>query len=76
MRISKAAADKANQVADATAFPAGSMIYQCNAVGTPIGYALAMGKSALYYAKGAVSTNRSSIMTISQMRVMTLTCQL
>lgn len=48
----------ANQVADATAFPAGSMIYQCNAVGTPIGYALAMGKSALYYAKGAVSNEQ------------------
>ena len=30
------------------------MIYQCNADGTPIGYALAMGKSALYYAKGSV----------------------
>ena len=44
----------ANQVADATAFPSGSMIYQCNADGTPIGYALAMGKSALYYAKGSV----------------------
>ena len=39
---------------DATEFPAGTMIYQSNSVGTPIGYALAMGKSALYYAKGAV----------------------
>lgn len=43
-----------SQVANGTAFPTGSMIYQCNAVGTPIGYALAMGKSALYYAKGSV----------------------
>ena len=47
-----------NQEADGTAFPAGSMIYQCNADGTPIGYALAMGKSALYYAKGAVSNEQ------------------
>lgn len=47
-----------NQVADATAFPAGSMIYQANADGTPIGYALAMGKTALYYAKGAVSNEQ------------------
>ena len=44
----------ANQVADATAFPSGSVIYQANILGTPIGYALAMGKSALYYAKGSV----------------------
>jgi N4-gp56 family major capsid protein len=47
-----------NQVSNGTAFPAGSMIYQCNAAGTPIGYALAMGKSALYYAKGAVSNEQ------------------
>lgn len=32
----------------------GTMLYQCNSIGTPIGYALAMGKSALYYAKGSV----------------------
>lgn len=37
---------------------AGTMFYQCNAVGTPIGYALAMGKTALYYAKGAVSNEQ------------------
>lgn len=48
----------ANQVADGTAFPAGSMIYQANDVGTPVGYALAMGKTALYYAKGAVSNEQ------------------
>ena len=34
--------------------PAGSVIYQANSAGTPIGYALAMGKTALYYAKGGV----------------------
>jgi hypothetical protein len=32
----------------------GTMVYQANSEGTPIGYALAMGKSALYYAKGSV----------------------
>lgn len=47
-----------NQVGDVTAFAAGSMIYQCNVAGTPIGYALAMGKTALYYAKGAVSNEQ------------------
>ena len=36
------------------AFPAGSTFVQCNSIGTPIGYALSMGRSALYYAKGAV----------------------
>ena len=35
-------------------FSAGATFYQCNAIGTPIGYALAMGRNALYYAKGAV----------------------
>jgi N4-gp56 family major capsid protein len=34
--------------------PVGTIIYQANSAGTPIGYALAMGKSALYYAKGGV----------------------
>jgi N4-gp56 family major capsid protein len=47
-----------NQAGAGTAFPAGSMIYQCNVAGTPVGYALAMGKSALYYAKGAVSNEQ------------------
>lgn len=36
----------------------GTIFYQCNALGTPIGYALAMGKTALYYAKGAVSNEQ------------------
>tara|TARA_Y100001963_G_scaffold159414_1_gene262982 strand:+ start:12638 stop:14146 length:1509 start_codon:yes stop_codon:yes gene_type:complete len=35
-------------------FPANSTFVQCNESGTPIGYALAMGKSAMYYAKGSV----------------------
>lgn len=35
-------------------FPAGSLFVQANSLGTPIGYALAMGKDALYLAKGAV----------------------
>ena len=39
-------------------YPTGSVIYQCNVAGTPIGYALAMGRSALYYAKGAVSNEQ------------------
>lgn len=36
------------------AFPAGSLFVQANAEGTPIGYALAMGKDALYMAKGSI----------------------
>jgi len=40
--------------ANSKAFPKGTMFYQANAIGTPIGYALAMGEGALYYAKGAV----------------------
>ena len=45
-----------NEVTDTApaAGPAGTIVYQCNSLGTPIGWALAMGKSALYYAKGAV----------------------
>lgn len=31
-----------------------TVFYQCNSIGTPIGYILAMGENALYYAKGAV----------------------
>jgi len=45
-------------LAVAGTIPAGTVIYQCNSLGTPIGYALAMGKSALYYAKGAVSNEQ------------------
>lgn len=36
------------------AFNQGATFVQANAVGTPIGYALAMGKDAMYYAKGSV----------------------
>ena len=32
----------------------GSLFVQANSVGTPIGYVLAMGKDALYYAKGKI----------------------
>ena len=35
-------------------FPAGSLFVQANSEGTPIGYALAMGKDALYMAKGSI----------------------
>ena len=35
-------------------FAAGSMFVQANELGTPIGYALAMGKDALYFAKGSI----------------------
>ena len=45
-------------LAATSTIPAGTVIYQCNALGTPIGYALAMGKTALYYAKGAVSNEQ------------------
>ena len=30
------------------------MFVQANSLGTPIGYALAMGKDALYFAKGSI----------------------
>ena len=36
------------------AFAAGSLFVQANAIGTPIGYALAMGKDAMYFAKGKI----------------------
>jgi N4-gp56 family major capsid protein len=36
------------------AFPAGSTFVQANSIGTPIGYAMAAGRDALYYAKGSV----------------------
>ena len=36
------------------AFNSGAMFVQANAIGCPIGYALAMGKDALYYAKGKI----------------------
>jgi N4-gp56 family major capsid protein len=39
-------------------FGDGSLICQANAIGTPIGYALAMGEGALYYAKGSVSNEQ------------------
>ena len=35
-------------------FSKGATFVQANAVGTPIGYALALGKDAMYYAKGSV----------------------
>ena len=36
------------------AFSAGSLFVQANEIGTPIGYALAMGKDAMYFAKGKI----------------------
>jgi hypothetical protein len=36
------------------AFAQGAMFVQANELGTPIGYALAMGKDAMYYAKGKI----------------------
>ena len=36
------------------AFSQGALFVQANIVGTPIGYALAMGKDAMYYAKGKI----------------------
>ena len=36
------------------AFAAGSLFVQANEIGTPIGYALAMGKDAMYFAKGKI----------------------
>jgi len=60
-RVDNAAAGNANDVfADGTtvkagnAFSAGALFVQANALGTPVGYALAMGKDAMYYAKGKI----------------------
>ena len=36
------------------AFNAGALFVQANELGTPIGYALAMGKDAMYFAKGKI----------------------
>jgi N4-gp56 family major capsid protein len=36
------------------AFAAGALFVQANEIGTPIGYALAMGKDAMYMAKGKI----------------------
>jgi N4-gp56 family major capsid protein len=41
-------------VKSGNAFSAGAMFVQANAIGTPIGYALAMGKDAMYMAKGKI----------------------
>ena len=35
-------------------FSAGALFVQANEIGTPIGYALAMGKDAMYFAKGKI----------------------
>ena len=35
-------------------FNAGAVFVQANSIGTPIGYALAMGKDAMYFAKGKI----------------------
>ena len=35
-------------------FKAGALFVQANSLGTPIGYALAMGKDAMYFAKGKI----------------------
>lgn len=40
--------------ADDNAFNSGAMFVQANEIGTPIGYALAMGKDAMYFAKGKI----------------------
>ena len=41
-------------VKSGNAFSAGAMFVQANDLGTPIGYALAMGKDAMYMAKGKI----------------------
>ena len=42
------------KVKSGDAFNAGAMFVQANSIGTPIGYALAMGKDAMYFAKGKI----------------------
>lgn len=44
----------AGNVKVGNAFNAGALFVQANALGTPIGYALAMGKDAMYMAKGKI----------------------
>jgi len=39
-------------------FASGSRVYQCNAAGCPIAYALMLGENALYYARGAVTNEQ------------------
>jgi len=51
--LGTAQANNAAAIAGVT-LPVGTVIYQANSASTPIGYAVAMGKSALYYAKGGV----------------------
>ena len=50
--------DEASKITAGTktgnAFAQGAMFVQANELGTPIGYALAMGKDAMYYAKGKI----------------------
>lgn len=41
-------------VKSGNAFSAGALFVQANSLGTPIGYALSMGKDALYMAKGKI----------------------
>lgn len=42
------------RTANQKTIPQNTVFYQCNSIGTAIGYVLAMGENALYYAKGAV----------------------
>jgi N4-gp56 family major capsid protein len=48
------AAAQPSSATPVTSFPQGSLFVQANSAGTPIGYILAMGKDAMYYAKGKI----------------------
>ena len=45
-------------IRSSNSFAAGSRVYQCNAAGCPIAYALMLGENALYYARGAVTNEQ------------------
>lgn len=47
-------ADMSVKADNSNDFKKGAMFVQANKIGTPIGYALAMGKDALYHAKGSI----------------------
>jgi len=48
------ATSQPSSASEVASFPQGSLFVQANSAGTPIGYILAMGKDAMYYAKGKI----------------------
>jgi len=52
--LAKATASGYTATNGTNAWQKGSLFVQCNKIGTPIGYVVAMGRDALYYAKGKI----------------------